>query len=136
MFNTVSISVVFIFSCLFLFNVHAQEDLLDELKKKPGYEKCLKSSGLDVSTIRSDPDSQEALCFSKCLIEEKGVLHADGTLDLENMFDAEAIKKLKPELIAKIEPMKECLKPVVIKKCEDMLKVVNCSKSFIDEKYA
>nr|CAH7723399.1 unnamed protein product [Callosobruchus chinensis] len=105
----------------------------EDFETRPGFEKCVKSSGVDVSTIYDKTVSPEKLCFGKCMAEEKGFVRADGTMDPDALFDAEIIEKLTPEELAGVEPMKECLKTIVIKKCEDIQEFVKCSKaSFAD----
>nr|CAI5825733.1 unnamed protein product [Callosobruchus analis] len=97
----------------------------------PGFTKCVKSSGVDINTLHDKPASLEVLCFSKCMADEKGVLNGDGTFDVENLFGPEEIKGMKPELVPKIGPMKECVKAIVVKECEGMQKFIDCADTHL-----
>ncbi|VEN40524.1 unnamed protein product [Callosobruchus maculatus] len=119
--------VILVFSCIILFHAQAM-DLTEYLKTKPGFENCLTSNSLDISALKSNPTSPEALCFAKCMIEEKGMLDADGNVKTELLVDDKNMAEMTPEEMETVEKMKVCLQDVVIKKCEDILQFVKCSE--------
>nr|QOL70670.1 odorant-binding protein [Callosobruchus chinensis] len=127
--------VILVFSCLILFQAHAM-DLADYLKTKPGFEKCLASNSLDISALKNNPTSPEAQCFAKCMMEEKGVLDGDGNVQTEQLVDDKTAAEMMPEQMESVEKMKECLKNVVIKECEDILQFVKCSEDMFKHVWA
>nr|CAH7750080.1 unnamed protein product [Callosobruchus chinensis] len=108
-------------------------DLADYLKTKPGFEKCLASNSLDISALKNNPTSPEAQCFAKCMMEEKGVLDGDGNVQTEQLVDDKTAAEMMPEQMESVEKMKECLKNVVIKECEDILQFVKCSEDISED---
>ncbi|CAH1980074.1 unnamed protein product [Acanthoscelides obtectus] len=58
------------------------------------------------------------------MLESEGILRADGTLN-EEMFD-EIIEETPPEQIKLVVELKECVKDIVVKECDDIAKLMEC----------
>nr|CAI5842776.1 unnamed protein product [Callosobruchus analis] len=124
-----------VFGYFILLQVHAI-DLADYLKKKPGFEKCATANTLDINAFKDNPTSPEVLCFAKCMIEEKGVLDADGNVKTEQLVDDKDVADMTPEEMEGVESMKVCLKNVVIKTCEDMYQFGTCFEDIFKHAWA
>ncbi|KAK9887285.1 hypothetical protein WA026_021594 [Henosepilachna vigintioctopunctata] len=70
---------------------------------------------------------KQFLCAHKCILEEKGFL-SKTTLDIEKIKKSELLKQLIKE--ENVDAYLKCMKPIKIKKCEDLAEVFECHKKY------
>ncbi|CAH1107894.1 unnamed protein product [Psylliodes chrysocephalus] len=94
-------------------------EAMAKFEKVNGYDECLKSSGAKKEDVFAFPpkDTNEVLCFLKCIMEKNGLLNSDGSVKTE-----EVGKYFKDQFAAE-QPEKFF---EVVKKCTDGLKIVDC----------
>nr|AHA33381.1 odorant-binding protein 3 [Batocera horsfieldi] len=104
--------------------VHAQFDKLPDGKIPPEILKCSESVGLQPKgkpMLTREPSSEE-MCFFKCIMEEKGMLDADGNVKPETVDSSQL--HIPQD---KVDDVKQCLKNAgKVEKCEDIAKLVEC----------
>ncbi|CAH1107895.1 unnamed protein product [Psylliodes chrysocephalus] len=117
------------FICLIAAEDHAGlAEALAKFEKMDGFDECVKSSGVKKEDVLVFPpkDTNEVLCFFKCIMDKSGLLNSDGSVKMEEVgkyFKSQFGTDMSEKFL---DTVKKCTDGTKIMECGDVKKVNDC----------